>query len=1185
MYLKKIEVQGFKSFANKIIFDFNKGINGIVGPNGSGKSNVSDAIRWVLGEQSSKNLRGSNMQDVIFAGTALRKAQGYAYVSITFDNSDRFLDIDFEEVNISRRLFRSGESEYMLNGSIVRLKDINELFYDTGIGKDGYSIIGQGQVEKILSTKGEERRELFDEAVGITKFKRRKNLAIKKLENEKTNLSRAEDILNELEKQLKPLKLQATKAKEFLSLRDDLKVLDANMFILKEKSIQKELIEANENENILKNDLALVNKESQAITLDFENIDKEIICLDKAIEEYRQKLSTSNVELKDLYGQINVLKEQINTQIVSLEHKNNRKISIKNEIENKEKENISEKQLKGEILSDFKKQENENSALIDEINALNLKIIKIEKDLSSYNDLKLKQLDISSNLFAKMESIKSKISEQNIRRSELNARYLSINSENEILNKKIEDKDKDLKELIKEKEKFSRDILNLEKVSEEAKNKLKQLNYSLNNSNNLYQKYKANFESLKNISERYEGFGISIKKIMEKKKDISGIKGLVADILKIDKKYELAIEIALGAKIQNIVVEDEYIAKKLIEYLKENKLGRATFLPLSNTASGIEIKNKNILNEKGVIALASDLVEAELEYKALVFNLLSRVIIVDNIDNAINISKKYKYEYRLVTLSGEQFLPGGSLSGGAYKNSSNLLSRKRELKELETKLDQEEKNIENYTIKIKELDSTIKGDILKYSENTSKLNNISNEINIINNNINIFIERKEQIAVDIENLRLEIKNLDLQINENNLNYTNLEKEIDIVKNKHTINKEDEKILEENLKKLKLEIDIKKEKQRQSDIDIGLLKSKLEHIDIDILRIAKEIEGLEKEKISLDFEDSYEKLIEEKNNHIKASNKRIDALNVELINYEKKIEELNSQKELKAKKHKLIFAKKDDIMQRSSLLDKDIFRLQARKEKLEEKLADISNYIWNEYELDLKQCLLLRREEFSLASELKKKIDDKKKSIKNLGNINISAIEEYKNISMRYEELKLQYDDIIAASAKLQDIIVDLEKGMKKQFKENFHLINQEFNRVFNELFAGGNARLELEEGSEMLEGDIIIISQPPGKKLQNMLQLSGGEKALTAISLLFAIQNLRPSPFVILDEIEAALDDSNVDRFAQYLHKLNKKTQFIVITHRRGTMVNVDSLYGITMQEKGISTLVSVNLIEDKLEN
>ena len=654
MYLKSVEIQGFKSFANKIVFSFESGITGIVGPNGSGKSNVADAVRWVLGEQSAKQLRGGNMQDVIFAGTELRKPLGFAYVAITLDNSDHKLDIDFEEVTVSRRLFRSGESEYMINGSTCRLRDISELFFDTGIGKDGYSIIGQGQVDKILNGKPEERRELFDEAAGITKFKRRKGLALKKLESERESLVRVNDILTELEKQVGPLERQAKVAKEFLSLREELKTFDVNSYIMEYDSITQNLNEYKKREKLLSDDLNDAKASLEKSKQDYENITADLKKIDEELDELRNTRSTTSITLQEITSHIEILKEQINSENKNNENLASRGENIDSDIEKKQKELDKLEEEKNSLQRLLNEAHEKENSVFEELENIDKNINELTKRLEDLKNASEEFNSKNADLRAKKERYKGILEQVRLRKSQMTQRLLESKTGQNTLEIKIEEEDKNLskinasidtvngakKELENKNEAIHTEITRFAKVASDLQIK--------------YQRESARLTSMKNIAERYDGYGNSIKKIMETRDRIGGIHGVVADIIKASQKYEIAIETALGGRIQNIVTDSENTAKILIDYIKKNKYGRATFLPLSSVRNST-FSNKEFLKEKGVIGIASELVEFDSEYVNLVGSLLGKIVVIDNIDNAIAFEKKFRYEYRVVTLDGESW--------------------------------------------------------------------------------------------------------------------------------------------------------------------------------------------------------------------------------------------------------------------------------------------------------------------------------------------------------------------------------------------------------------------------------------------------------------------------------------------------------------------------------------------------
>jgi len=1186
MYLKSIEVHGFKSFANKINFQFHNGITGIVGPNGSGKSNVADAVRWVLGEQRIKQLRGASMQDVIFSGTETRKPLSYAYVSITLDNADHQLAIEFDEVTVARRIYRSGESEYLINGSPCRLKDVNELFYDTGIGKEGYSIIGQGQIDKILSGKPEERRELFDEAAGIVKFKKRKDTAEKKLEDEKQNLIRVKDILSELEKQIKPLEKQAEVARVYLKKKEELKTLDVNIFLLENSRIKEQLSGVNEKFKIANDDLQDTTARYEGIRDEYENIQSEIEVLDEAIETARVTLSDTGLLKGKLEGEINVLKEQIHSAKGNEDHLRVRVASVQKEIDQKENE-------KNTILEEKYEVDQQLTELItvrDEVRGL---LIAVQKRIEELNfeietgkNTIIQALNDRATIKSKMGRYDTMMEQISIRKAELNSRLLRAKSDEAEQDATIIRLEKEFEEVNKLIRELSEKQQGMDERNTQIREEVSQKDQNLRDMQVLYHQEKSKLDALTNLTERYEGYGGSVKKVMEQKDNTGGIVGVVADIIKVDQKYETAIETALGGNIQNIVTDDEDTAKRMIEFLKTNKLGRATFLPLTSIKNPQEFKNSEALKEKGVIGMADELVKTDKKYVDVAKAMLGRIVVVDHIDNAVRIARKYDYGIRMVTIEGELLVPGGAISGGAFKNNSNLLGRRREMEELEGKI---KKYLKDMDILLEDIEKTkeernllrtnlevIKAEIQKQfiNQNTARLNVMNAE------------ERKGETEAGFDALQQEQKDIEsqiLEIQQNKdaivielKNSEELEKSIDVKIGEFQKLLEEKRSEETDQTAKVLEWDLKAEKILQKQ---EFEQQNVNRIDGEILRYALELKEI-KDKLTQTMEE-----VEHKNHSIEELEETILASHSTKSDLENRLKENVTRKEELTTRQKNFFNEREEMSNRMSALDKEVYRLNTQKEKLEESIEAQINYMWDEYEITLSGASGLRNEEFNDLSSMKRDIYSLKDQIRKLGDVNVNAIEDFKNLMERYTFLKVQHDDLVEAEQTLLAIITELDAAMRKLFNEKFQEINREFDKVFKELFGGGKGTLELMEDEDILEAGIRIIAQPPGKKLQNMMQLSGGEKALTAISLLFAIQNLHPSPFCLLDEIEAALDESNVGRFAGYLHKLSKNTQFIVITHRRGTMERADRLYGITMQEKGVSALVSVNLIDKDLEN
>jgi chromosome segregation protein len=1185
MYLKSIEVHGFKSFANKMLLEFHDGITGIVGPNGSGKSNVADAVRWVLGEQSAKQLRGSKMEDVIFSGTQMRKPLGYAYVAITLDNSDHKLPIEYEEVTVARRVYRSGESEYLINGTTCRLKDVHELFMDTGIGKEGYSIIGQGQIDKILSGKPEDRRELFDEAAGIVKFKRRKYAAEKNLEEEKLNLSRITDILKEIEKQLAPLEKQSAVARVYLKLKEELKSLEVNQFL-------KEFDRLRSQKEQLEEKLVIAATDYEQTKSEYENTKEEYVRLEQQLEECDQTIDENKNTLNELKlqkekseGEIKVLQEQIS----SLQQSD---VYIRSRIENMQKEMEAKKTEEHGYLTDKEDIDNKIadmddllSAALDELNRIKENILTHTREIEECNNGIFEYLNINSGIKGSMQRYETMLEQNTLRKADLNQRILKNKSEECLYNETIASCTESLHRITGFITERTAKAASTEQAIIDAQSLIDSVNKEYNDVQVRYLGERSRLDSLMNLTERYEGYGISIKKVMERKPHMPGIVGVVADIVKVDKAYETAIETALGAAIQNIVTEDEGTAKELIGYLKKNKFGRATFLPLTNISAGNTLPGDKVLREPGVLGQASRLVEADSRFNALIDYLLGRIIVVDHIDHATSMAKKFNYTLRIVTLEGELLTPGGSISGGAYKNASNLLGRRREIEEMEDEVQALKLQTEDLLTRREEARNT--RTILRTELESIKalLQEKFLEQNTISMNLDQEKSKKAESEAIYQEYVKELQEIELQAKDLK---EQLQKLQETLSHNSTLNREKEEQIEHLNKKLEEERSLEQAANENTSalrLQMSTLEQSNQFMLENIKRIKRDIAKHfeEKEALTADILKN-SNTIEEKKSIIHETGGLIRSFEQEILSLEERIREQAARREQITGVHKNFFTKREELSNRMNELDKEIFRLNGQRDKLMEQTDQQITYMWEEYELTYSTAALYPAEEEISLPQVKKLIGEIKSKIRELGDVNVNTIEDYRSLSERYEFLHAQREDLVKAEEALLQIIHELDTEMRIQFLEKFKAINEEFDVVFKELFGGGQADLELTDSEDILEAGIRINAQPPGKKLQNMMQLSGGEKALTAISLLFAIQNLKPSPFCLLDEIEAALDDSNVGRFAKYLHKLTKDTQFIIITHRRGTMAAADILYGITMQEKGVSTLVSVSLIEGQLK-
>ncbi|EJO5348205.1 chromosome segregation protein SMC [Clostridium botulinum] len=1183
MFLKSIEIRGFKSFADKTELLFKQGVTAIVGPNGSGKSNISDAVRWVLGEQSVKSLRGSKMEDVIFAGTQYRKPVGLCQVSLVLDNSDKELPIEYTEVTISRRLYRSGESEYYINNTQCRLKDIQQLFMDTGIGKEGYSIIGQGKIEAVLSGKPEERRSLLEEAAGIVKFKWRKEEADKKLSNTEQNLIRIKDILNTYEERIEPLKEDSEKAKRFLNLSEDLKQKEVNIMVYSIDKIQKDLENINSNmfslsENIddLKSEKAKYKEIISKFNYVLENLDKNN---SKNKEEYYYNKDKN----KDIENENILLKEKIKNLKDNIKVKENTLKTNEEKFGNyiKEKETLQEKlnKLKEEeiyLKEEIDKKENSINNFNKELQEKEerLKILKAEEieilsGISNYrNEISVMENEIV-NLKNKLENMKrscdSYISSININvktKEDIEKEILNVKENIGLLQKKLQENGKNIGA-------FKISLNNKEK-------KLKEKNAA-------YSRLEANYHMLSNLEKHYEGYNRSVKTLMEhvSKGKIHNIKDeckVLGDIIKVKKQFEVAMEIALGGAISNVITEDENKAKILINYLKKNSLGRATFLPLT-TIRGRKVKVSNVTTEDGFLGIASELIDYDMKFSNIIDYVLGRTLVAKDMDSALKIAKKLNYSFKIVTLDGELINPGGSLTGGSIRHraGSSIISRKREIEETKKLLEETKKIIEDAISnimenknKIKNLDEenlNIKDEIyhnnIEITKFTGKLNAIREDTQRLRNSLNI---SKEEIKLTKDKIK-EVEN-NIFTAQNKLKELNLRKD-----SNHNSIKECEDFLqneEENIKNIKDKL-----------IEYKIQKAKLDEM---LISIKKELNSLNTNIINLNNENkninkgNYEDIanIEKFQNNIKQNEDNIKDIKNYLENLQGKfkeyeVERIKIKEQLEKNRNKndnldLMLNKKEDEVHRQDIQKT---RYITEKENLYNKLNE-------EFSLTYAEALSYKEEDINVA-KYKEYVQNLKIQISNLGTVNVGAIEEYKELNEKITFMNDQKEDLVKSKEELLNVIDEMTNKMRTVFSENFNKLRKNFNETFRELFKGGSADLILSNGDE-LTANIEINVQPPGKKLQNINLMSGGEKGLSAIALLFAILKMKPTPFCILDEIEAALDDANVTRYADFLKEFSENSQFIVITHRKGTMEACDALYGVTMEEKGVSKIISVDL-------
>lgn len=1172
MYLKGIEVNGFKSFADKINLEFGQGITAIVGPNGSGKSNVSDAIRWVLGEQSAKSLRGGKMEDVIFAGTQKRSPMGFAQVSIVFDNKSKIFNSEFDEIKVTRKLHRSGESEFLINNTNCRLRDIHELFMDTGLGREGYSVIGQGKIDQILSSKAEERRHIFEEASGITKYKYRKNDAEKKLVAADDNLLRIKDIIETLQEQVGPLENQSKKARKYLDLREVLKGLDINISIRKIDKHRENIKEGQEKFNIAFNHL---NDEKN-----------KLHTLEESIEQKTNQLTELNRQLTEIREQAFAVEKgsgnlQSKIDLLLNDSKNNNENALRWE---------GEVNTLRQRIADIESEKTNIQKDIEDINAKKEQTLK-QLELSKKQ---LDELDVEINkIYDKSEELKNEIVDLLGEISSIKARSSSLDvlvknfderketlesdlaSKREILKNakdNIEKLTRDSDENGKKSKKASDDMEVLKKEYFEVVAKLDKAKQEQNEFVSTLNEKQSRKNILEDLEKGYEGYSKSVKHMLSK--NISGTCGVVSKLIEVEDKYVTAVEIALGNMLQNIVVTDENVAKKCIEELKQSKMGRATFLPITSVKG--EIMQKPPKGEKGYVGIASELISYDKKYDGIFKSLLGRCVVTDNIDNAVNMAKKNGYKFKIVTLDGQLLNAGGSMTGGSIGKNQSLLSRARDIEKLEEEIlkmqkqaDKADDEIAEYKAVINKmadkkanLESILKAceheDVRLKSQLASEkriADDAANSITMLTNESGDIIKEIADIDTQKENFKKEITQREEQIRKfrEQLN--------DVEQQGATLAEKREHITDENtqikitISAFEKDISVANEKLVQSDEDIKNHLSSIEEKTNDINLVKQGNKNIE-----LEIESVKNQIDSAKQNsgHLY---EKIDAMQAEYDSHSEKL--ISAQNELKSQ---------NDIIYD---LQQEVVRLEAKNEKLEADTEAIINKLWEDYELTYNTALEFKKTDFNM-SEAVSEANTLRNQIKALGHINLDAIEQYKEVKERFDYLTEQKKDLDETKAKLEGIIREMQTIMVKQFNETFEIIKKKFGETFSALFGGGVGILTLSEPDNILESGIEIEVQPPGKKLQNMMALSGGERALSAIALLFSVLEVRPTPFCILDEVEAALDDNNVYRFADYIKKYSEDTQFIVVTHRRGTMEAADIMYGVTMQEKGISKLLKL---------
>lgn len=1171
-------MKGFKSFADRIELEFKHGITGIVGPNGSGKSNIADAVRWVLGEQSAKTLRGGRMEDVIFAGTENRKAQGLAEVSLTIDNTEKVLPIEYSEVTVTRRLYRSGESEYLINNIPYRLRDISELFMDTGIGKDGYSLIGQGKIDEILSTKSEDRRNLFEEAAGIVKYRTRKQEAEKKLENTEQNIVRITDIISELEEQIEPLSIQSETAKKFLILREELKELEVNVVLhsydsnkAKLDKIEKDIQELSGNEQTFEQE----KLQRQALLLQYKEE------LEKLEATYREAVTVQ------LDTEKNHESKQGNLQLLNERHDN-----LIKDLNRIQKEIETEKNLLVELTHGINSAQenrlqveteiNQQNMLLEESNqkyeSINNKCSNYEAEIESCKDETIQILKENSDLNNKATSSNINIKNIENRKEQINKdkdNRLTRQSNLELQKKQLEESMKALANQLEMEKRGLSEIDNQQKNQEEA---FEDLKYKRNSNYDKLKTHEAKYNALTSMENDMEGFNRAVKAVISKYRDGQHIYGTVSDLMEVPKGYEVAIETALSAGIQNVIVDNEHTASEMIEYLKRNNLGRATFLPLTTIKSRFAGIDKEVSSIKGFLGIASDIVKYDEKYKPAISNLLGRILICDALSSAKMIASKTDYSYRIVTLEGDVVNAGGSFTGGSTNlKNIGIFSRKNEIADLKNLIANENSMLQQLEASLGKITESINEYKIKAEQKNAKLQEITIGYNHESSKLNALVKEAQDNNEAAEDLDIELSQLEQELQKNlsfvDQNTTSLATLAD--KQKQLELKTS--MLQNEYRELLTEKELHWNKITGEKVVLAEKNKTLEAIDASITQLNNN-KMLQDQKIiyneSMIIENSRKLVTEKEQMEIVAE--EIKQVSQQIILIRHRISDIESKKHDCNSRISHVEGEMSNAEERMNDLKNAIHKLEIQKSKIETETEAIINKLWDDYELTIPDSEKYRKEIKSLG-EANRKLNELKNNIKELGDININSIEEYKRVKERYEFLDAQVADLTKAQESLIEIIEEMTAKMTQKFIEKFKIIKENFNHTFKELFGGGIADLKL-EGEDVLNSGIEIIVQPPGKKLQSLSLLSGGERGLAAIALLFAILKMKPTPFCVLDEIEAALDDANVNRYAQFLRKYSKDTQFITITHRKGSMAVADALYGVTMEEKGISRMISLKL-------
>lgn len=1181
MILKTLEMQGFKSFPDKTVLSFGKGITAVVGPNGSGKSNISDAVRWVLGETSTKNLRGSKMEDVIFGGTSARKPVGFAQVRLTLDNSDKTLKDKGDTVTVSRCYYRSGESEYKIDGEVVRRRDVHELFMDTGLGADGYSIVGQGKIDSIISAKNEDRRELFEEAAGISRFRHKRTDAQRRLDQAQENLVRLLDILGELESRVGPLKVQSEKAAQFIKLSDEKKTLEIGVWINKIKKFTNELREQEHKIDAANESYTICENELKSIENEIESALEETVKINAKIDEIRNTAAEYDEQALKKDGEASVLE-------ATLSHNEETVGRLKNDIDTVAKGNdaidagIAEKQA---LIEQCAQRAQERRAQLQAVTEETQRILSSNEEFSKR----------SSELNSRLASLTMQLSDYRVKLTQAQSSMEEIESRKDEADAAALELQEEIKAEQENQAQSARTLAALNSRIEENTNALNGFNLKLKGKTDKAQQLKTRLDQitsalsekrsrakmLSDLEKNMEGYSGAVKAVVRHAQSgaLGGIHGVLSQLIQVENEYSTAVEVALGAAMQNIVTSTEADAKRAINYLKANHLGRATFLPISNI-KGRTLDEKDLADHFGFVAVASDLVDCDANYKQIISNLLSRVVIADDMDSAIGIAKEYKNRFKIVTLDGQVINPGGSMTGGSRAKGAGILSRANMIEDLLSeakKLEAEQQKLSaEYKAAFEDANHaaasmqaaqadlmTAKEDLIRAEGEEQR---IREKLETLGNRLSVLQSEKDNAGARIAEFKKESESAQQGADEVQAKISETESEIARVTGDAQGTQEKREELRKTAEEINLELVTLAKDSQAASLSIEELQSRKSTQTDRVGEIEKEIASIREKSDVLKMQ------IEQIKQQAQALRERSGSSANEIA------ELIESRNDLDKRSSELRTLERNKSQEREKL-SAEIVRLDERKIAMRKEYDELNDMLFEQYELTRREAeaLDIQIENMDAA---KKRLHEIKVAIKKLGSINVGAIEEYKEVSERYEFLKEQIDDIEKSKSELSKIIEDLTSSMSEKFMTQFNRINEEFKQCFADFFGGGKGEIILEEPDNCLESPIEIKIQPPGKSVQNINLFSGGEKSLAALALLFSVLRVTPSPFCIYDEVEAALDDVNVERFAKYMRKMTDKTQFISITHRRGTMEEADVLYGVTMQEKGVSKLLELQSAE-----